>query len=193
MWKVSFIVLLIIFSGCDIFETRDPENPNTPRTNWIPPTTPKLLLSNLKNAMDDKSTENYLNCFVDSTLTGKSFSFIPTSEGFTLFPLLFSNWTLANEKSYFENIKSKLKENSSFYLSYFNENEGTITGDSLTYSSDYTIFLDHGVVDVPKDYQGHLQFTLIRNSRGEWAVSFWKDSRLNEFPTWSELKGRFSY
>lgn len=193
MWKINFIILTIIFSSCDIFETRDPEKPNTPRTNWIPATTPALLLSNLKNAINDKSTENYLTCFVDSTLTGKTFTFIPTSESFTLFPALFSNWTIANEKSYFENIKSKLKENASFYLSYFNENEGTITGDSLTYSSDYTIYLDHGIFDIPKEYQGHLQFTLIRNSRGEWAISFWKDSRLNEFATWSELKGRFSY
>jgi hypothetical protein len=190
---IILIVLTIIVSGCDLFETRAPEDPKTPRTNWIPATSPRILISNFKNAFSDKSTENYLNCFVDSGLTGKTFSFIPTSEGLILFPTLFSHWTLSNERAYFENIKSKLKENSSFSLSCFNENEGTIQADSMIYSANYLLFVEHGVAGIAKEYHGHLQFTLFRNTRGEWAISFWRDSKRNEYPTWSELKGRFSY
>lgn len=186
-------MLMMIQAGCDLFETRSPESPNTPRTNWIPATSPGILITNFKNSFSDKSTENYLNCFVDSVLTGRAFSFIPTSEGITLFPTLFTNWTLFSERSYFENIKSKLRDNSSFSLSCFNEEEGTIHGDSMTYSADYLLFVEHGIAEIAKEYHGHLQFTLFRNMRGEWAVSFWRDSKRDEYQTWSELKGRFSY
>ncbi|MBM4174735.1 MAG: hypothetical protein FJ213_00960 [Ignavibacteria bacterium] len=193
MKVVIFIVISFVFVGCELFETRKPEDPTSPRTNWIPATSAGILISNFKNSFSDKSTENYLNCFVDSILTGKTFSFIPTSEGVILFPTLFSNWNVTNERSYFENIKSKLRENSSFSLSCFSENEGTIAGDSMTYSADYLLFAEHGVSDIPKEFHGHMQMTLFRNTRGEWAISFWRDSKRDEFPTWSELKGRFSY
>ncbi len=193
MKNIFLIVLISVFAGCDLFETRSPENPTTPRTSWVPATSPGILISNFKNSLTDKSTENYLNCFVDSIVTGKAFSFVPTSEGVTLFPSLFSNWTLSNERAYFENIKSKLRENSSFSLSCFNENEGTIAGDSMTYSADYLLFVDHGISEIVKEFHGHMQMTLFRNTRGEWAVSFWRDSKRNENPSWSELKGRFSY
>ncbi|MFN4111101.1 MAG: hypothetical protein ACK4G1_02420, partial [Ignavibacteria bacterium] len=105
---------------------------------------------------------------------------------------LFSNWTLQNEKNYFENLKSKIKEGGTITLSVFNIDRGTIQGDSVIYSADYSLLVDHSVESFPHEFRGHLQFTLFRNLKGEWSILNWKDSKNTESFTWSELKGRFS-
>lgn len=193
MKQIKFIILSLMIIGCDIFTTREPENPIQSRTTWIPPTTVDILVENLKSSLSEKSSENYLKCFVDSTLTGKSFSFIPATESYATYSSLFSNWNLQNERIYFENLKSKIKEGGTITLSIFNEDRGTIQGDSVNYSADYLLVAEHSVESIPKEFQGHLQFTLLRNLKGEWSILSWKDSKKTDFLTWSDLKGRFSY
>jgi len=188
-----FIILIFAIAGCDIFKTREPENPVQSRNTWIPATTIEVLIDNLKNALSDKSTENYLRCFVDSSITGKTFEFIPSSESFANYSVIFMNWRLQSERIYFENVKSKLRDGGGITLSLFNEERGTIQGDSVNYSADYLLIVDHTVENLPKEFQGHLQFTLYRDVRGEWSILRWKDIKKTESLTWSDLKGRFSY
>lgn len=193
MRSILTILLILVFAGCDIFRTREPENPVQSRNTWIPATTIDLLIENLKNSLNEKSTENYLRCFVDSTLTGKSFYFIPAAESYTTYSGIFSNWNLQNERIYFENLKSKIKDGGNITLSVFNEDRGTIQGDSVNYSADYLLIAEHSIESLSKEFQGHLQFTLFRNQKGEWSILSWKDFKRSDFLTWSDLKGRFSY
>lgn len=193
MKQILSLSLILFFVGCDIFTTREPENPVQSRNTWIPATTVDILIDNLKSSLSEKSTENYLKCFVDSTLTGKSFSFIPATESYATYSSLFSNWKLQNERIYFENLKSKVKEGGAITLSIFNEDRGTIQGDSINYSADYLLIVDHTVDNIQKEFRGYLQFTLFRNLKGEWSILSWKDSKRSEYLTWSDLKGRFSY
>lgn len=193
MRVVILLGLIFIFTSCDIFKTRIPENPVQSRYTWIPATTVDILIENLKSSLSEKSTENYLKCLVDSTITGKNFSFIPATESYAVYLTLFSNWNIQNEKIYFENLKSKLREASALTLSIFNEERGTIQGDSLNYSADYLLIAEHSIESLPKEFQGHLQFTLLRNVKGEWSILNWKDNKKNQYLTWSDLKGRFSY
>jgi len=192
MKKKIFLILALLITGCEIFSTREAENPVQSRNTWIPATTIDILIENLKSSLSEKSTENYLKCFIDSALTKRSFSFIPSTESYANYSALFSNWTLQNEKNYFENLKSKIKEGGTITLSVFNIDRGTIQGDSVIYSADYSLVVDHSVESFPKEFRGHLQFTLFRNLKGEWSVLNWKDSKNTESFTWSELKGRFS-
>jgi hypothetical protein len=193
MRNFVFILLITAISGCDIFKTREPENPVQSRNTWIPATTIEILLDNFKSSLNEKSTENYLRCLVDSTLTGKSFEFIPSVESFANYSVIFLSWKLQSERTYFENLKSKLKDESGITLSLFNEDRGTILGDSVNYSADYLLIVNHSVENLPKEFQGHLQFTLMRDVKGEWSILRWKDNKKNENLTWSDLKGRFSY
>lgn len=193
MKQLIFLILLFLISGCDIFSTRMPENPVQSRTTWIPATTIDILIENLKSSLSEKSTENYMKCFIDPAFVNKNFSFIPATESYSMYSTLFSNWTLQNERVYFENLKSKMKENGFITLSISNEVRGTIQGDSINYSADYLLIVDHSVESFSREFQGHLQFTLLRNVKGEWSILSWKDSKSSESLTWSDLKGRFSY
>ena len=152
--KMIFIAVILsnIFTSCDLFTTREPENPVQSRTIWVPPTTADILISNLKNSLNEKSTENYLKCFVDSVISGKSFVFIPSTESFSIYPNLFINWRIKNEKNYFENLKSKLHESTGITLSLFNETKGTIISDSMTYSADYILIANHNLEGFPEEF-----------------------------------------
>lgn len=193
MRNLKYLFLSLLIFGCDIFTTREPENPVQTRNTWIPSTTVDILIQNLKNSLSEKSTENYLRCFIDSSLTGKNFSFLPATESYATYSSLFANWNIQNERIYFENLKSKIKENGSITLSIFNEDRGTIQGDSVNYSASYLLIVDHSIENISKEFHGHLQFTLFRNIKGEWSILRWKDSKRSEYLTWSDLKGRFSY
>lgn len=193
MRAVIQLLLSVMFLGCGLFTTREPENPVQARDTWIPATTVDLLLENLKNALSEKSTDNYLRCFVDSTLTGNKFIFIPATESFAVYSNIFLNWNLLSERIYLENLKSKLRDGTSINLSLFNNTRGTIQADSLVYTADYLLIVNHTIEGFPKEFEGHLQFTLFRNLKGEWSIMTWKDSRRTQNLTWSDLKGRFSY
>ncbi len=193
MRVVILLSLIFIIIGCDIFKTRIPENPVQSRDTWIPATTVDILIENLKSSLSERSTENYLKCLVDSTITGKNFSFIPATESYAVYSTLFSNWNIQSEKIYFENLKSKLKEGNTLTLSVFNEERGSIQGDSLNYSADYLLIAEHSIESLPKEFRGHLQFTILRNVKGEWSILSWKDNKKDQYLTWSDLKGRFSY
>ncbi len=188
---IIFIGMLLV--GCDIFKTRTPEEPIQSKNIWIPATTVDILLENLKNSLSDKSTENYLRCLIDPGLTGRNFNFIPATESYTSYPEIFNNWSLQNERAYFENLKSKIQHADGVILSIFNEDRGSIQGDSILFSGDYLLIVNHSIDNFPKEFQGHLQFTLFRNLKGEWAIMSWKDSKKSNYSTWSDLKGRFSY
>ncbi|MEJ5305467.1 MAG: hypothetical protein WHV63_05945 [Ignavibacteria bacterium] len=189
----TLLLLIFVINGCDIFRTREPENPVQTRNTWIPATTIEILLDNLKSALSERSTENYLRCFVDSSLTGKSFEFLPTAESYANYSVIFSNWKLQNERVYFENMKSKLRDAGGITLSLFNEERGTIQSDSVSFLADYLLIVDHSIENLPKEFKGHLQFTLYRDVKGEWSILRWKDNKKDENLTWSDLKGRFSY
>lgn len=190
---IPIVIFVVCFASCDLFTTRDPENPVQSRTSWVPATTSDILISNLKSALLEKSTENYLKCFVDSAISGKSFVFVPSIESFSIYQNIFLNWSLRNEKNYFDNIKSKLLDNAGITLSFFNEVKGTIISDSMSFSADYILIANHNVDGFPKEFHGIAQFTLYRNLRGEWSILSWKDAKKNEHLTWSDLKGRFAY
>ena len=71
--KIVLILLIFSFIGCDIFKTRTPENPVQVRTKWTPTTTVDILIDNLKSSLNEKSTENYLRCLIDSITTNRNF------------------------------------------------------------------------------------------------------------------------
>ena len=59
------------------FATREPEPPKNSGSRYIPPFSAEIVLENMRNAISDRNTENYLRCFSDSTRTGERFRFEP--------------------------------------------------------------------------------------------------------------------
>ncbi|MEM4271342.1 MAG: hypothetical protein QXO70_04595, partial [Candidatus Pacearchaeota archaeon] len=71
------------------------------------------------------------------------------------------------------------------------ENYSSLSGDTLLYTANYFINVPHNSSE-PKSYAGNLQFNMVRDSRSNWSIYFWKDTRSGSLPSWSELKGYWS-
>jgi len=190
---MKYISLILLFSfsffGCELFTTRDPEEPDTARSNFQVATTPEILIQNLIDAFQDKNAENYIYCFVDSSFSVKQFSFQPSASAGSQYPFL-KNWNLRDEKQYFINLTNSISGSSSIVLS-FTEDEKSIFGDSLTYFATYGLNIPTSDDQLPKYYQGKLSFTIVRDSRSQWVITTWQDVQSGSDYSWSDLKGRY--
>ena len=190
MKKVHIIILLSLLNlSCELFTTRDPEEPDTPRSNYQVATTPEILLQNLIDAFQDKNAENYMYCFVDSSYSEKVFLFQPSASAGSQYPFLRS-WNLQSEKQYFINLTNSIESSSAIVLLLTNE-EKSLQGDSLTYIASYVLNVPTSSEQLPKYYQGKLSFTMVRDSRSQWVITTWQDIQEESNFSWSDLKGRY--
>lgn len=184
-----YITLMVLYSGCDLLQTRDAQPPDQPRSTYQQAVSPEILISNLVNSMKDKDVQNYINCFIDSSFTPVKFHFSPSSGAVSQYPFLSANWSIRDEEQYFNNLVTKVTEGNPITLSLTNELYSP-QGDSLIYTATYSINVPNDQNE-PKDYQGDLRFTMVRDSRSVWVIYFWQDNKSTNLPSWSELKGRF--
>ena len=193
MKKVFLIISLsLILVSCDLFTTREAENPDQIRSNFLPPVQPEIVISNLVSSLSDKNVQNYISCFVDSVFTNQEFSFSASSEAISLYQIFLQGWGLTEEKRYFSSVVNKVPDDFPVSLTFSNENYSSLGGDSLIYTATYNINLPIDTGDpIPSNYAGSLQFNMLRDSRSEWVIYFWKDTKSETLPSWSELKGSF--
>jgi hypothetical protein len=191
MNKVILIfIVLVSFTSCDLFTTRDAENPDQSRSNHQPAIEPSIVIENLKNSLSDKNVQNYISCFVDTLFAERSFTFSASSEAVSLYQIFSQGWGLSEEKRYFSFIVNKVSPDFPISLGLSDENISNFSGDSLIYSASYIINLPVPFGDpFPQNYAGSLQFNMLRDSRGEYVIYYWKDIKSGSSPSWSELKG----
>lgn len=187
---IVFLFTALLLAGCDLFNTRDAEAPQKPRSDYQTAFTPEILLLNLVNSLKDKDIENYLSCLSDSSFTDKRFIFSPSSEALSQFPSLGDNWNKKNESQYMNNVKIKVPDALPITLTLTNSSS-SLHGDSITFTASYSLSVPLTETTIPSNYQGELIFELIRDSRLVWNIYHWRDIKRAEFPSWSELKGRF--
>lgn len=192
LMKIFFLSLLLsfFFIGCDIFETRTPEPPNQGGSSFLPPTSVDMALTNLKNAISERNSTNYLRCFVDTLNSSRRFDYIPTSTALARFPTVFSRWTLRSEQSYFENLKAIMQTTATSSLTLTGSFQ-LVASDSAVYNADYQLTFQHGISGIPETVRGHLQFTLATDRNKIWSIFQWIDTSIGQEASWSELKGRF--
>lgn len=190
IFKIFIITNFFFLFGCDLFNTRDPEAPDQNRANFQPPKEPSVVIENLKNSFSDKNTQNYISCFVDTLFTSKQFHFIPSSEAASNYGFLLQDWGLDDERQYFSSVIAKVPKDFPITLTFTDESYSSSSGDTITYTANYFLSVPHNSTE-PKNYSGNLQFNLVRDSKSDWSVYFWKDTRSSNLPSWSELKGIF--
>ena len=186
MKLVIYIFLVLFFTSCDIFDTREAEAPNQSKSNYVPAVAPEILVQNLINSFADKDVVNYQNAFVTG-LSDKVFNFIPSSSASLRFPI-WSNWDVDDEILYFNNMKTAVPEELPISLSLSVSPESfSRFGDSLKYTSEYSIsvpqFSGESFV-----YHGNLEISMI-NANTVWMIYYWKDNAIEDQPSWSDLKG----
>ncbi len=185
------IFLAAMMAGCGLFDTRDPESPNTGSATFTPPTSPDIVIENLRNAITERNESNYIRCMPDTLSTGRSFSFLPTASAAARYASVFTDWSLASEKAYFAALAA-LTPSSAVSSLTLNGRFTLLASDSAVYQGDYTLVFPHGIGGTAETVQGNLQFVLAPDRTSIWSIVRWIDSPEGNLPSWSELKGRFA-
>jgi len=193
MKKILFLIIILLpLSACDLFTTRNAENPDQTRSNFQPPVEPAIVIENLKSSLSDKNVQNYIACFVDTIFADQTYNFSASSEAISLYQIFVQGWGLNEERRYFSSVTNRVPVDFPISLSLSNENYSSLSGDSLVYSATYSLNLPVSSSDpIPQNYAGNLQFNMLRDSRSEWVIYYWKDTKSESLPSWSELKGSF--
>jgi hypothetical protein len=183
---IIFIVMQIV--SCDLFSTRDPEEPSGFRNNFNSPTTPDVLFENFQSSFNDKTIENYTSNFIDSLYLHNTYKFVPAGDAATEFPRLL-DWTLEDEKQYFTRLTSSVPTNQKLGLT-LSFVEKTVYVDSAVYNYNYTITVNSNDENIPRFCAGSSQFTINIDERNFWVITKWLDISNNQDNSWSVLKGK---
>lgn len=189
MKYLVFILSLMFLISCDIFNTRDAAEPDEGRSDYFTASEPGILIQNLMNSFSDKDVVNYKNSFVTG-FSNKVFSFLPSGTALLTYSNIWPTWNLDSEVEYFNNLKITAPDDLpvTLTLSLSLESFGIILGDSLKYTSEYSINVPQKNSDA-RNYQGNLEFSMTRESGSVWAIYFWKDNAVGNNSSWSDLKG----
>ncbi len=191
VFRTSAVISLSLFCiTCNLFETRDPEEPSESSFNYVPATVPSIVLSNLQNAIAQKSIENYMSNFSDSTMTNRRFMFTPSPEASAQYPNIHS-WSYTDEREYFQNLIANEIANG-FSSLLLTATDSSITADEANYDFDYIFTFEHTDPGFPTNTaRGHLQFIMATDQSSIWTIYQWSDSKTTEDITWSSFKGKF--
>jgi len=181
------IVALLLLGGCDLFQTRDPETPTQGSSNYETPTTYDKVLRNMQFAIADKNLNNYLSCFVDTTV--RPFVFTAAEDARRGYAEITNQWNLEAEQRSFRNLKEATTGNPS--LTIPDTPPVYVSTDSVLYELNYTLFFPHNRNGVPQIVRGNMQLSLATDGK-QWSIYAWRDSKTTADSTWSYLKVVFS-
>ena len=181
---ISATIILLTITGCNIFDTRDPELPTSSTSTFEPPVTPETVLRNLRASISESNPDNYLRCFVDTTQ--HPYVFIPSGDLLPNFP----QWTLVEENRYFRSMGSRLDGAAALSDSVQNAN---FFSDS-TFTIRYSLYFPHSDLQAPRFVQGTMLIHMVTDPQGRWAIDRWEDIRSpgSADSTWSYLKFWFN-
>jgi len=191
---ILFIVLAYIITGCDLFTTRTPEEPEEgTNIEWQFPHTPRLVVENLEVAISRKSSVDYMKSFIASNADIPEFIFEADPNTKSNNPGVFDDWDIECERSFVHSLfsLSNLPRNSLAELTIELTREPIQMGDSAGLSAEYNLHLEHTRNSAPRQMQGQLSFGLRRAADGGWYIQYWQDECIGGSQCWSDLKAEF--
>ena len=191
---LAFLAAAVVaqaLAGCGLFEPRTPQAPTQSSQTFLPPTDPFTVVSNLQNAVAQKSVPNYIQCLADPSTGGHAFVFIPSSEGTALYASLFRSWSTPEEQAYFQNLTTRTTPASLSQLDLTQKSQ-SLAADSALLEYDYTLTFENTVSGFPSRASGDVQFALQRSASNFWTIYRWADFKTTNDITWSLFKGKFS-
>jgi hypothetical protein len=183
---VVLAVAVSCLAGC--FNKRDPEPPES-ASDFSPPNQPEVVLSNLAAAVTKLNVANFERCFVPN-----GYVFNPDPSVAQNNVGLFSNWALQpTELDVIRNI-DRMKDGTALNrLTYSNGRTNNITIDSVEYTADYRLQIQHKDTTFPQYiFTGNLIFSMRRNADNEYRIARWRDTKTGTAPCWTELKQHFA-
>ncbi len=193
-FTAASVWILILLSGCDLFSTRNPEEPAGGSTSeWQFPRTPRVVVENLEVSVGRRSSADYMRSFLPDEGEGSDFIFEPDPETAANNPDKFAAWDIERERSCVQSLfsTSNLPLDSLAELSIVLTREPVLLGDSADLSADYELAVGHLRDAAPRRMKGYLDFKMVRTADGGWYVYIWRDKRLAGQHCWSDLKAQF--
>jgi hypothetical protein len=190
MTKPAFLIaFFLIWAACrNPFSTRKPEDPLFSRSNWTPPLSPETVLVNLQNAVAERNTENTIRCLADPSYSDRLFRFEPNPETASNHPGVFSKWGLDRETAVIQQVFSLVPKDSVCVLTWTKILREIVTADTAVMVRQYRLEVRHKPSTLPSVFEGHAEFRLAADRRGEWSVYLWTDNSVSGSVCWSELK-----
>jgi len=185
------LIVAALAGGCGLFDPRDPEEPSQSSLNFLPPTDPNVVITNLQSAIEQKSVANYAACFSDASRGMQPFVFIPSADAAAIYGSVLGSWTLQEEQAYFQNIIARSTQQANATLALTLKTT-TVWSDSVVSAYDYVLVFEHNDPGFPKTARGSLQFTLREDASNFWSIQRWVDFKTTSDISWSHFKGKFS-
>jgi hypothetical protein len=185
---IGYFSFFILLQACDIFESREPENPSETKSSYRIPVEPTDVIENLKNSFKDKNSNDYKKNFASgSPLVNRNFYFVPSSNDLNIIP---ANWTVAQEFQYFNNLVIQTPQDIPISLT-LTEEQYDLQADSAIYAAKY--FISVPVLNsVPVIYEGNLRFIMTTDINAVWVIYFWEDIANQGLKSWSNLKSEYA-
>ena len=189
----KIIISIVVCSLCvscakNPFSTRESEPPTARAGTFIPPTTPQIVLENLRLSYSELVIGNYTQC-LDSSLVFK-FDFIQGAQ-------LDTSWGVAREISLTEKMFNDFtiaRSTRSLRVNFTAKasQPDVISDTTATLVRDYTVTVLDSASATIDSYQGIATFTLIESSFNFWRIVVWEDLHLNtQTRSWAELKNAY--
>ena len=178
------VLALLALPAC--FQLREPE-PAATASEWIQPTQIDILLANFTTAVQRVNVANYERAFA-----GPAYRFgpDPTSAGSS--PVLFANWSVPEETTYFSSLRRRTAPAVNHVLTLTDRRDQLYTADSVEVSARYQLRVTQQDTAFRAGLlQGNIRLILRRRSN-EWRIIRWTDQRTGPGPCWTDLKKYFS-
>ncbi len=180
-------ILGLLVASCNLFETRDPEEPGTTTVPvFIQPDRPQDVIQNLQNAVRTMNLDNYRRC-----LESETFSYQPSSGAQSSNPDLWQGWGFAEEEVYFNNMRAETEGLSGHELRLENRRFVQISQDQEQFDAEYRITVQHNRQGLPSVAEGVLRLIIVRDESGSWTIASWSDASEGSDFTWSDFRAAF--
>ncbi len=193
MYRFFFMLILValVFSSCNLFDPRVPENPSNAGVVWQVPTSPDIVIENVQSALTGSSAI-YLDCFNESFVFYADTNDINEYDQYT-----FSDWTKPVENNTVTALFAVVPQDSTIIASFVidaQHPDPAAPVDSATVYRAYSI-------SVPESYHsgtgtpavGLAELHMIEDADGLWSIIEWHDLRHEQdiLVTWAVAKAYY--
>ena len=185
---VTLMTLLVASCAKNPFSTRESEPPTAKAGTFITPTTPQIVLENLRLCYSELVIGNFVQS-LDSNFVFR-YDFLSGAQAD-------SGWDFRQELNLTEKMFNDFSGTTgerSLRVSFIAQPEqpDVILDSTATLVRSYTIIVADSSGQISGSYAGIARFEMIESTFNFWAVRSWSDLHLNlDTPSWAELKNAY--
>ncbi len=177
-----FLTVVLLMNGCDLFSTRDPEDPaNGPDISEIA-LSPEEVYIRLSESIQQRNPELHLVVIHDE------FTYEASPAAYEN-PAFFLTWDYYSEDNFIRRLVATglLPSDSTAGLTFTTVDEN-LWADSARFKHNYTLEIHTTREDLPVLYEGLLEIKMVRDLDGGWKILYMLDDAGGSNATMSRLR-----